>query len=178
MYFNLIHKKNCDNSLLLSDFCSYFRPEHWTDVFIVVPVICFGYQVEYILLFEKESIGYIPTHCYTTAVFVSQCHLSVVPIYSCMEKRTLPEFTKTLLVAMAICLFAYTGTASFGYLTFGGNVKPDILVSYDPTPDVLVAVVLIAVKMYTTYPILLFVGRYVQSLKSTADDSCCIICAY
>ena len=57
MYFNLIHKKNCDNSLLLSDFCSYFRPEHWTDVFIVVPVICFGYQVEYILLFEKESMG-------------------------------------------------------------------------------------------------------------------------
>ena len=91
-----------------------------------------------------------------------QCHLSIIPIYSCMKKRTPTEFTKTLLVAMAICLFAYTGTASFGYLTFGGDVNADVLLSYSPTTDVLIAVALIAVKMYTTYPILLFVGRYVQ----------------
>ena len=88
-----------------------------------------------------------------------QCHLSVVPIYSCMKKRTVKEFSKTLVVAISICMFAYTGTASFGYLTFGTGVNEDILLSYDPTPDVLVAVILIAVKMYSTYPILAFVGR-------------------
>ena len=62
-------------------------------------------------------------------------------------------------MAILLCLFAYTGTASFGYLTFGSLVNADILLSYPPTPDVLVAVILIAVKMYSTYPILLFVGR-------------------
>ncbi|ELU06937.1 hypothetical protein CAPTEDRAFT_153758 [Capitella teleta] len=107
------------------------KPAHWSDVFVVVPVICFGYQ----------------------------CHLSVVPIYCCMKKRTLPEFTKTVLVALFVCVFAYTGTASFEYLTFGSDVNEDILLSYKPTVDVLIAVFLIAVKMYTTYPILGFVGR-------------------
>lgn len=106
-------------------------PTNWMDVFLVVPVICFGYQ----------------------------CHVSVIPIYSCMKKRTVREFSKTILAALAICIFAYTGTASFGYLSFGSNVNEDILLSYKPTPDVLVAVILIAAKMYTTYPILLFVGR-------------------
>ena len=76
-----------------------------------------------------------------------------------MKKRTVLEFTKTLAVAMFLCVFAYTGTASFGYLTFGSSVNEDILLSYKPTPDVLVAVILVAIKMYTTLPILLFVGR-------------------
>lgn len=80
-----------------------------------------------------------------------------------MKKRTVLEFTKTVLVALGICIFAYTGTASFGYLTFGSDVNEDILLSYTPTADVLVAVFLIAVKMYTTYPILIFVGRSVSA---------------
>ncbi len=63
------------------------------------------------------------------------------------------------MIAIAICVATYTGTASFGYLTFGSNVNADILLSYEPTTDVLIAVILIAAKMYTTYPILLFVGR-------------------
>ena len=79
-----------------------------------------------------------------------------------MQKRTLREFIKTILIALAVCVFAYTGTASFGYMAFGSHVNEDILLSYKPTADVLVAVILIAAKMYTTYPILLFVGRYVH----------------
>ncbi len=85
-----------------------------------------------------------------------------MPVYACLKKRTQGEFLKTVMVALAICIFAYTCTAAFGFLTFGSNVKEDILSSYSPTADVLVAVILIAIKMYTTYPILLFVGRYVS----------------
>ena len=88
-----------------------------------------------------------------------QCHVSVVPIYSCLKTRTLKEFSKAVLIAILICVLTYTGTASFGYLTFGSDVNEDILLSYEPTTDVLIAVILIAFKMYTTYPILLFVGR-------------------
>ena len=40
-------------------------PSAWTDIFLVVPDICFGYQ----------------------------CHVSVIPIYSCMRHRTIPKFT-------------------------------------------------------------------------------------
>ena len=76
-----------------------------------------------------------------------------------MKTRTLKEFSKAVLIAILICVLTYTGTASFGYLTFGSDVNEDILLSYEPTTDVLVAVILIAFKMYTTYPILLFVGR-------------------
>ena len=82
-----------------------------------------------------------------------------MPVYACLKKRTVGEFIKTVMIALGICIFAYSGTAAFGYLTFGSDVKADILTSYDPTADVLVAVILIAIKMYTTYPILLFVGR-------------------
>ena len=76
-----------------------------------------------------------------------------------MEKRTLRELSKTLLVAITLCLAAYTGTATFGYLSFGSDVNADVLLSYSPTTDVLIAVALVAVKMYSTYPILAYVGR-------------------
>ncbi|KAL3860332.1 hypothetical protein ACJMK2_010471 [Sinanodonta woodiana] len=107
------------------------RPDKWMDVFIVVPTICFGYQ----------------------------CHVSVIPIYSCMEGRNIRDFSKTAGIAMLICVITYTGTAAFGYLTFGDKVTSDILLSYDHSPVILIAVILIAVKTYTTYPILLFCGR-------------------
>ncbi|KAL5022055.1 hypothetical protein ScPMuIL_001210 [Solemya velum] len=106
-------------------------PEQWVDVFLVIPTICFAYQF----------------------------HVSIIPIYSCMGKRTLKEFAKTVSVATILCVINYTGTAAFGYLTFGENITSDILLSYDPSPEVIIAVVLIAVKTYTTYPILLFCGR-------------------
>ncbi|OWF56382.1 putative sodium-coupled neutral amino acid transporter 7 [Mizuhopecten yessoensis] len=107
------------------------QPKQWMDLFLVVPTICFAYQ----------------------------CHVSVIPIYSCMNKRGMGEFGKTIGCAMALCVLTYTVVAAFGYLTFGDAITSDILLSYDPAPEVLVAVILIAVKTYTTYPILLFCGR-------------------
>lgn len=107
------------------------RPLQWEDVFLVVPTICFSYQ----------------------------CHVSIIPIYSCMENRCLKEFSKTVAVAMFLCVLNYTGTAAFGYLTFGNMITSDILLSYDPDGWVIIAVLLIAIKTYTTYPILLFCGR-------------------
>ncbi len=96
-------------------------------------------------------------HCHRC--FSCQCHLSIVPIYACLRKRTFSEFLRVVMVAMVIMVFTYTVTASFGYLTFGSGVNQDILLSYKPTADVLIAVIFVGFKMYTTYPILLFVGR-------------------
>merc|ERR1719394_314215 len=63
-------------------------PDNWTDVFAVIPVICFGYQ----------------------------CHVSVIPIYSCMKHRNIKQFTIATSSAIAICVLVYTGAATFGYL--------------------------------------------------------------
>jgi sodium-coupled neutral amino acid transporter 7/8 len=81
-----------------------------------------------------------------------------------MENRNLKEFSKTLSCAMFLCVITYTGTAAFGYFTFGELVTTDILLSYKPDPEVVVAVIFIAMKTYTTYPILLFCGRYIFNI--------------
>ncbi|KAF0298181.1 putative sodium-coupled neutral amino acid transporter 7 [Amphibalanus amphitrite] len=108
------------------------RPDTWTDVFLVMPTICFGYQ----------------------------CHVSVVPIYSCLRVRTPTTFLRSALTAIAVCVATYTVAGTFGYLTFGGRVTSDVLMSYNARdPWVMAGIVAIAVKTYTTYPILLFCGR-------------------
>ncbi|XP_046636826.1 putative sodium-coupled neutral amino acid transporter 7 isoform X2 [Daphnia pulicaria] len=116
-------------------------PDSWTDVFLVVPVICFGYQ----------------------------CHVSAVPIYSCMKERTVKRFSVCMSSAIFICFIAYTVAATFGYLTFGSNVPSDILQAYDASqPHVLIAIVALAAKSCATYPILAFCGR--EALMSVAHD--------
>ncbi|XP_059158330.1 sodium-coupled neutral amino acid transporter 7-like [Physella acuta] len=106
-------------------------PRSWVDVFLVAPEICFSYD----------------------------CHVNIIPIYSCLAKRNIREFSKTVTLAMILCIITYTVTASLGYLQFGDLVTNDILLSFNPTADVMVAVVLVAVKNYTIYPILCFVGK-------------------
>jgi len=107
-------------------------PTQWSDVLLVVPTICFGYQ----------------------------CHVSVIPIYSCFKKRTLTNFSASATLAILICVITYSVAASFGYLTFGSNVRSDILMSYDAhDPYVLVAIIAISIKTYSTYPILSFCGN-------------------
>ena len=43
------------------------------------------------------------SHCVTL-----QCHLSVVPIYACLKKRTFSEFLKTVSFAIVILVITYT----------------------------------------------------------------------
>ena len=108
----------------------------------VVPAICFGYQ----------------------------CHVSVIPIYSCMKHRNIKHFTIASGAAITACCLTYTGAATFGYLTFGGYVADDILLNYSANqPTVLIALIAMAAKTYTTYPILLFCGR--EALSTIVKDA-------
>lgn len=116
----------------------------WTQIFDVVPTICFGYQ----------------------------CHVSCVPIYSCLKDRNASTFSKACVSAVVVCLLVYTISANYGYLTFGSLVDGDVLLSYDATKiQVLLALILLALKSWTTYPILMFCVReaigdlYVQLRK-------------
>ncbi|KAK0047865.1 sodium-coupled neutral amino acid transporter 7 [Biomphalaria pfeifferi] len=106
-------------------------PKSWVDVFLIIPEICFAYQF----------------------------HISVIPIYSCMNQRNIKEFSKTLTLAMVVCVITYTGTASLGYLQFGENITNDILLSFQPDTAVMVAIVLLAIKACTTYPVSCYCGK-------------------
>ena len=108
------------------------RPDAWTDIFTVIPVICFGYQ----------------------------CHVNAVPIYACLKRKTLPEFTKSILASIVVVFAAYSIAAIFGYLTFGSAVDADVLASYDSKePAVLVAIIMYLFKTYTSYPLNFFCAR-------------------
>merc|ERR1711970_1654177 len=117
------------------------KPDSWLDILMVIPVICFGYQ----------------------------CHVSVIPIYSCMKNRDTKNFTVASFSAIAICVFTYTGAATFGYMTFGNLVYDDIISNYNANkPSVMLALVAISLKTYTTYPILMFCGR--EGLSTILKD--------
>ncbi|XP_072024385.1 sodium-coupled neutral amino acid transporter 7-like [Amphiura filiformis] len=108
------------------------KPQSWMDVFSAIPAICFGFQ----------------------------CHVSSVPVYSSLKKRTLGEFTKVVIGALTIGFIAYTLAGVYGSLTFGWVVCSDVLLSYnaDDVP-VTVARCMILCNMLTTYPVLQFCGR-------------------
>ena len=117
------------------------EPEKWTDIFSVIPVFCYGYQ----------------------------CHVSAIPIYSCMKHRNLKHFAWVSTVAIAICAVANSVSACCGYLTFGSKVNPDILLDYDANrPEVMFGVIAMAIKTVFTYPILIFCGR--EALQSAIKD--------
>ncbi|XP_076354832.1 sodium-coupled neutral amino acid transporter 7-like isoform X2 [Tachypleus tridentatus] len=119
-------------------------PTVWTDIFQVIPTICFGYQ----------------------------CHMSSVPIYSCLTDRRVSSFLRTVLVAMSMCMLAYSVASSAGYLTFGSHVTSDILESYDAKdPLVMIGITALGVKMYTIYPVVLFCGRVVPFQSNSEEGS-------
>ena len=72
------------------------------------------------------------------------------------------NFSWSVYIAIAICVFTYTVAAAYGYLTFGAYVASDILKSYNAKrPEVLIANVAVAIKTYVTYPVNAFCGRSV-----------------
>ncbi|KAL7636161.1 UNVERIFIED_CONTAM: hypothetical protein RMT77_012918 [Armadillidium vulgare] len=95
-----------------------------------------------------------------TISFAYQCHVSSVPIMSCVYNRSRSTILKACLSAMSICLVVYTLCANCGYLTFGSLVNPDVLLDYDASQLVVIcAVLLLGLKAWMTYPILLFCVR-------------------
>uniref|UniRef100_A0A8D0AXI2 Solute carrier family 38 member 8 n=1 Tax=Sander lucioperca TaxID=283035 RepID=A0A8D0AXI2_SANLU len=106
----------------------------WASMFSVIPTICFGFQ----------------------------CHEASIAIYSSMENQRLSHWVFISVVSMIICLIIYSLTGVYGYLTFGKDVKADILMSY--TGDdilMLIARLLFGVSIITIYPIILLLGRSV-----------------
>uniref|UniRef100_A0A3Q2XYC5 Solute carrier family 38 member 8 n=1 Tax=Hippocampus comes TaxID=109280 RepID=A0A3Q2XYC5_HIPCM len=106
----------------------------WASMFSVIPTICFGFQ----------------------------CHEASIAIYSSMENQRLAHWAFISVVTMIICLIIYSLTGVYGYLTFGKDVKADILMSYMGNDILmLIARLLFGVSIITIYPIILLLGRSV-----------------
>ncbi|XP_071642760.1 sodium-coupled neutral amino acid transporter 7 [Temnothorax longispinosus] len=108
-------------------------PDNGYEVLQIIPIICFAYQ----------------------------SHMTAIPTYACMKDRNLCKFTLCAVISMLICCGTYSVVGYFGYATFGsGKVPSDILQGYtDKSAVVTVAIIAIAVKNFTTYPIVLYCGR-------------------
>uniref|UniRef100_A0A3Q3IXI2 Amino acid transporter transmembrane domain-containing protein n=1 Tax=Monopterus albus TaxID=43700 RepID=A0A3Q3IXI2_MONAL len=106
----------------------------WASMFSVIPTICFGFQ----------------------------CHEASIAIYSSMENQQLSHWVLISVASMIFCLVIYSLTGVYGYLTFGKDVKADILMSY-ASDDILmlIARLLFGVSIITVYPIILLLGRSV-----------------
>ncbi|CAK9821397.1 Putative sodium-coupled neutral amino acid transporter 7 [Anthophora retusa] len=108
-------------------------PENGFEMLQIIPVICFAYQ----------------------------SHMTAIPMYACMKERNIGKFTLCAILSMIICFIAYTVVGICGYATFGaGKVPSDILQGYtDKSIILIIAIIFIAIKNFTTYPIVLYCGR-------------------
>lgn len=89
----------------------------------------------------------------------------MVSVYSCMGDRRISSFTTVIIASLAVCGVAYSLTGVYGYLTFGSRVSSDVLKDYGGTNvAVLVGIAAMALKTVTTYPIMLYCGRYLFEL--------------
>lgn len=87
--------------------------------------------------------------------------MTAIPTYACMKDRRLGKFALCSIISMIVCFGVYTTVGIFGYLSFGiGKVPSDILQGYsDKSIPLSIAIIFVAVKNFTTYPIVLFCGR-------------------
>ncbi|KAK0182588.1 hypothetical protein PV327_000713 [Microctonus hyperodae] len=82
----------------------------------------------------SQALEIVPIIC-----FAYQSHMTAIPTYACMKNRNVYSFTWT-----------------FGI----GHVPSDILQGYtDKSVTLAIAIIAVAVKNFTTYPIILFCGR-------------------
>ncbi|XP_006616903.1 putative sodium-coupled neutral amino acid transporter 7 [Apis dorsata] len=105
---------------------------------------------------KLEALQIIPIIC-----FAYQNHMTAIPMYACMKERNLCKFTLCATVSMIICFTIYTVVGISGYATFGiDKVPSDILQGYTDKSIILtLGIIFIAIKNFTTYPIVLYCGR-------------------
>lgn len=81
-------------------------------------------------------------------------------MYAAMRDRALTPLAKAIACSMLVLLVAYCVVGTFGYLTYGAAVRPDIMEMFDATQTwVQFGVVALIIKMIVTYPLPAICGR-------------------
>ncbi|KAI5610126.1 sodium-coupled neutral amino acid transporter 3, partial [Silurus asotus] len=117
---------------------------------------------------EAKMATLTPQAAYTIPIlaFAFVCHPEVLPIYTELKNPTKKRMQNVANISILAMFIMYLLTAIFGYLTFYGNVKDELLKSY-PTDDTLMLCVRLAVLVAVTLtvPVVLFpIRRAVQQL--------------
>ncbi|VDP92976.1 unnamed protein product [Echinostoma caproni] len=69
------------------------------------------------------------------------------------------QFAVVSALSILIIFLTYVATGVFGYLSFGSHVSADVLLDYPPRAEVVAGLALLAIKTYTTYPIMHVCGQ-------------------
>ncbi|XP_018108004.1 sodium-coupled neutral amino acid transporter 1 isoform X2 [Xenopus laevis] len=106
--------------------------------------------------FNDKTVYALPT-----LAFAFVCHPSVLPIYSELRDRSQKRMQLVSNISFFAMFLMYLLTALFGYLTFYGNVKSELLNAYQSKDDVLILTVRLAViiAVILTVPVLFFTVR-------------------
>ncbi|KAL5247249.1 hypothetical protein ACHWQZ_G019196 [Mnemiopsis leidyi] len=95
-----------------------------------------------------------------TMSFAYQCHMTSVPLYGELTGRSVSKYGVVVGVAMFLATSAYLVVGYTGFAIFGGDVDPDIILSF-PADSIVMTVgrVAITLSVCMTYPVVLFIGR-------------------
>ncbi|XP_077194762.1 sodium-coupled neutral amino acid symporter 2 isoform X2 [Paroedura picta] len=106
-------------------------------------------------IFNSQTVYAVPI---LTFSFV--CHPAILPIYEELKDRSRRRMMKVSNVSFFAMFLMYLLAALFGYLTFYGNVEPELLHTYSNMlgADVLLLIVRLAVLMAVTLtvPVVIF----------------------
>ncbi|KAI7697846.1 Putative sodium-coupled neutral amino acid transporter 7 [Sarcoptes scabiei] len=125
------------------------EPSSLMAAFASLPVICFAYQT----------------------------HEIVLPVYSCLSRPRAKNFIKSTFFSLVILIIIYMLGGTYGYLTFGDNVRADIIQMYDARdPVVATGIIALIIKMISTYVPIMFCGRgaldglYAEWMRLTTEQ--------
>lgn len=108
-------------------------------------------------------------------IFSFECHIEIVPIYSSFRKRNTREISKSIIGTSFIALFIYNMVGIYGYATFSGDTKSDLLLSYKYVDAaVVIAMGTVALKAVLTYPLVFYCARLVFT-QAIENSSVCSI---
>ncbi|TSN76594.1 Sodium-coupled neutral amino acid transporter 3 [Bagarius yarrelli] len=117
---------------------------------------------------KAELITLTPQAAYTIPIlaFAFVCHPEVLPIYTELKNPSKKRMQNVANISILAMFIMYLLTAIFGYLTFYGGVKDELLKNYSTNDTLMLCVrlaVLVAVTL--TVPVVLFpIRRAVQQL--------------
>lgn len=112
--------------------------------------------------------------CIPVILFGYQCNEVIVPIYASLKSRNFQNFAKAAILAYSVLIILYCTVGSFGYMTFGSNVSPNIIMMFDASdPLILIGICALIFKMVVTYPQMAFAGReaYFGIVKELSNKS-------
>jgi len=122
---------------------------------------CEGYGEDTICVGEKVPFTDGPTTASKLPIFIFAftCQQNIFPIVNEIQRRSMPRISMVVVAAIGFALVLFLVVAIEGYLTYGNNVKGDILLNYPETGKVTFMRVCIAFMLILHYPLQLDPSR-------------------